>query len=209
MRSLLLLAHRVPVAGSFTLNDLAGGAGRMDEVARAVSTAFTLSNDLRRDTEMTVLFVASPPPSARHIRLVGARLRHLNPDERSTAALLKNALVRSIPLEADVEASPGLVVGPSDPLAELAEFARKPGTLWLTEEGSPLRGSPELAEGFRAILSDPSDPTEPEAELLRSLGVERRSVGPRSLRASQVIDILHNEADLRASSAPRPPEPSP
>jgi len=67
MRRFLILAHRVPTDGQFTLNDLAGGAGRMDEVARAVSTAFTLSNDLRRDTELTVLFVADPPPKARRI----------------------------------------------------------------------------------------------------------------------------------------------
>jgi len=64
VRRFLLLAHRVPPNGAFTLNDLAGGAGRMDEVARAVSTAFTLSNDLRRDTEVSILFVAQPPPVA-------------------------------------------------------------------------------------------------------------------------------------------------
>ncbi|HYA10321.1 MAG TPA: tRNA (pseudouridine(54)-N(1))-methyltransferase TrmY, partial [Thermoplasmata archaeon] len=92
MRRFLLVAHKVPPDGAFTLNDLAGGAGRMDEIARAVSTAFTLSNDLRRDTEMSVLFVAEPPPRARRIELFGAKLKRLNPDERSTAALLKNAL---------------------------------------------------------------------------------------------------------------------
>lgn len=118
MRRFLILAHRVPTDGQFTLNDLAGGAGRMDEVARAVSTAFTLSNDLRRDTELTVLFVADPPPKARRIVLTGARLRFLNPDERSTAALLKNALVRSVDFPRPFESSPGLTVAPTDPAAD-------------------------------------------------------------------------------------------
>ncbi|MGI0052882.1 MAG: tRNA (pseudouridine(54)-N(1))-methyltransferase TrmY, partial [Thermoplasmata archaeon] len=79
LRRFVLLAHRVPVSGAFTLNDLAGGAGRMDEVARVVSTAFTLSNDLRRDTEVEVLFVGEPPPRSRRIRIEGRRVRYLNP----------------------------------------------------------------------------------------------------------------------------------
>ncbi|MGI0156125.1 MAG: tRNA (pseudouridine(54)-N(1))-methyltransferase TrmY, partial [Thermoplasmata archaeon] len=131
MRRFLLLAHRVPVSGNFTLNDLAGGAGRMDEIARAVSTAFTTSNDLRRDTELTILFVAEPPPAARKIEVVGARVRYLNPDERSTAALLKNALVRSASYPREIESSPGLRVSPVDPDEELRAFLRRPGTVWL------------------------------------------------------------------------------
>jgi tRNA (pseudouridine54-N1)-methyltransferase len=201
VRRILLLAHRVPVSGAFTLNDLAGGAGRMDEVARSVSTAFTLSNDLRRDTEMTVLFVAEPPPRARRIRLVGPRLRFLNPDERSTAALLKNALVRSIPAERETEASPGLFVGPVDPEAEVREFAGLPGAFWLTESGSPLRESPLLDGGFAAVLSDPYDPSEAEAALLVSLGLPKLALGPRSIRSSQCLDVLHNEADQREAAA--------
>lgn len=203
MRRFLLLAHRVPVSGAFTLNDLAGGAGRMDEVARFVSTAFTLSNDLRRDTEVEVLFVAAPPPAARRIRLVGSRLRHLNPDERSTAALLKNALVRSIPLDRDLEASPGLTVGPVDPAAALGEFLRSPGALWLTESGRPVGEWRDAGEGFAAVLSDPTEVTEAEAAILAASGVPRVSLGPRTLRASQCADVLHNECDRReAARAP-------
>ncbi|MCI4331005.1 MAG: tRNA (pseudouridine(54)-N(1))-methyltransferase TrmY [Thermoplasmata archaeon] len=210
MRRILLLAHRVPVSGAFTLNDLAGGAGRMDEVARVVSTAFTLSNDLRRDTELTILFEAEPPPAARRIRLSGANLRHLNPDERSTAALLKNALVRSIPLERDVEASPGLIVGPVDPVEALLEFAREPGAFWLTERGVPLRSLVGTGDGFSAILSDPTDPPPEELHRLESTGIPRVSLGPISLRSSQCVDVLHHEFDLRAASraAARPRDPA-
>ncbi|HTT35491.1 MAG TPA: tRNA (pseudouridine(54)-N(1))-methyltransferase TrmY [Thermoplasmata archaeon] len=197
MRRILLLAHRVPVDGAFTLNDLAGGGGRMDEVARAVSTAFTLSNDLRRDVEMWVLFVAAPAPRARRIRLVGDRLRRLNPDERSTAALLKNALVRSVALDRDVESSPGLVVGPVDPLAALKEFLAGPHPLWLEEGGGPIAAALPGATDFSAVLSDPTDPAPAERAVLESAGVPRVSVGPRALRASQCIDLLLAEFDRR------------
>ncbi|HEV2316295.1 MAG TPA: tRNA (pseudouridine(54)-N(1))-methyltransferase TrmY [Thermoplasmata archaeon] len=198
MRRFLILAHRVPVGGAFTLNDLAGGAGRMDEIARCVSTGLTVSNDLRRDTELTILFVASGPPASRRIQVDGSRVRYLNPDERSTAALLKNALVRSIPMEHDVESSPGLVVGPVLPDEALREFLARPGAFWLEERGRPLREHPVPPDGFAAVLSDPTDPTAGELALLEGSGVPRVSAGPRSLRSSQVIDVVHNEFDLRA-----------
>lgn len=197
MRRFLLLAHRVPVDGAFTLNDLAGGAGRMDEVARAVSTAFTLSNDLRRDTEMTLLFVAEPPPRARFIRVTGARLKFLNPDERSTAALLKNALTRSLVADHPIESSPGLVVGPAEPAAELSRFLALSGALWLTEEGTEVGGFDPGSVEFAAVLSDPADPTPEERQRLEDSGVRRVSLGPRSLRCSQCIDVLHSEYDRR------------
>lgn len=195
IRRILLLAHRVPVSGEFSLNDLAGAGGRMDEVARAVSTAFTVSNGLRRDTELTILFVAEPPPRARRIRLRGSGLRYLNPDERSTAALLKNALVRSSTLPHDIEASPGLVVGPVDPATALTEFARQEATVWLTEESAPYVTPASASAGVGAILSDPQDPAPEEAALLGRLGVPRASLGPVHLRASQCIDVLHNRWD--------------
>ncbi len=172
----------------------------MDEVARAVSTSFTLSNDLRRDTEMTLVFAGTDRSPARRIRIDGARLRYLNPDERSTAALLKNALVRSATLDHDVESSPGMVVGPTVPLTELDRALRVPDTVWLTEAGAPLRSHSFLASGISVVLSDPDDPSEAEREILERSGVPRLSVGPKALRTSQVLDILHNECDLRASS---------
>ncbi|MCI4325921.1 MAG: hypothetical protein L3K00_08620 [Thermoplasmata archaeon] len=202
MRQFLLLAHRVPVGGAFTLNDLAGGGGRMDEVARVVSTAFTLSNDLRRDVEVTILYAAEPPPRARRMRLDGRRLKFLNPDERSTAALLKNALVRSAGVDRDVEASPGLVVGPASPREALRAFAEVPGTIWLTETGTPISDSDVPGGSFRAVVSDPTDPTSEEVEILRTAGASARTLGRRSLRSSQCVDALHLLADRAQGDAP-------
>ncbi len=207
MRRFLLLAHRVPPEGGFSLNDLAGGAGRMDEIARAVSTAFTLSNDLRRDTELTVLFSAEPPPKARKIELVGARLRYLNPDERSTAALLKNALVRSAGFARELESSPGLRVSPAEPARELAEFLRRPGAVWLTESGGAWAPSAGPGAEIAAVVSDPYDPGEDERRELEASGVPRWSVGPRSLRTSQVIDLVHHALDVAEASPERAPSP--
>lgn len=202
MRRILLLAHKVPTRGEFTLNDLAGGGGRMDEVARAVSTAFTLSNDLRRDTEMTVLFVADPAPAARKIELVGARLRYLNPDERSTAALLKNALTRAANHPHVFESSPGVRVGPVDAAAALAGFLQHPGVLWLRESGAPIATWRPADGDVAAVVSDPFDPTPEEMAILDGSAALSISVGPRSFRTSQVIDAFQREVDLRPTDPP-------
>jgi tRNA (pseudouridine54-N1)-methyltransferase len=199
-RELLLLVHRVPTDGNFTLNDLAGSGGRMDEVARVLSTALTVSNGLRRDVRVTLLFRAPEPSAERRIVVEGARVRYLNPDERSTAALLKNALVRSVLAEAPVESSPGLTVDRRPALPELAAFLDRPGALWLDEAGDPL---PEagLAPPVAAVLADPSGPAEDERALLEARAVPRRRIGPVSLRSSQVVDVLWNALD-RGEAAP-------
>lgn len=201
MRRFAILVHKVPIDGAFTLNDLAGGAGRMDEVARAVSTAFTVSNDLRRDTEVTLLFAAPNGGIGRRVHVVGARLRYLNPDERSTAALLKNALTRAAEHLTEFESSPGIVIGAADVRAELGRWVNEPGAVWLTETGGPLRTYAWKPPEFFAILSDPFDPTAEEAAVLSGAGLPRVSVGPRSLRTSQVIDVVHAELDQREHEA--------
>jgi tRNA (pseudouridine54-N1)-methyltransferase len=173
----------------------------MDEIARAASTAFTLANDLRRDVELNILFTAEPPPHARRIRMLGERLRYLHPDERSTAALLKNALARSVPRENEIESSPGLWVGPVDPLQQLAEFVRHPDSLWLDETGATLRDFRRELTTFSAVVSDDRNLAEGEIECLEEAHVPRVSVGPRSMRTSQCLDLIHGEFDLREASA--------
>ena len=201
MRRFVILVHKVPITGAFTLNDLAGGAGRMDEIARAVSTAFTISNDLRRDTEVTLLLSAPDGGIGRRIRILGSRIRHLNPDERSTAALLKNALTRAVDHLGEFESSPGLVIAGASPLSELDRLSQEPGAVWLTEEGAPLRSIAWEPPHFFAILSDPFDPTPEEVSVLTAARLPRVSVGPRALRTSQVLDVVQAELDLREAAA--------
>ncbi len=208
MRRFLLLVHRVPVDGEFTLNDLAGAGGRVDEVASVVGAAFLISNALRRDTELTLLF-AHPPERARRIRMVGSRLKFLNPDERSTAALLKNALVRSWTRpDVEMETTPGILVGPGHPEEDLRTFLATPSTYWATEGGRPLRGL-ELPESCGFVVSDPWDPTEVERAILTGSGVPQVALGPLSLRASQCVILLQNALDLRERSAPLNPRDAP
>ena len=48
----IVLGHRAYTTGDFKLDDICGGAGRLDILVRCVNSAFFLSHDLRKDSEI-------------------------------------------------------------------------------------------------------------------------------------------------------------
>jgi len=188
MRRFVVLGHKAPVEPGFTLNDLPGSAGRLDVLCRAIGAGFFLSHDLRRDVEMVLLL-----QNRIQLRLVGDRLKHLNPDERSTAALIQRALER---VEAEeVESTPGFFVSEGS-LPEVLDRLYQVGAhpLVLDEEGEPIE-SVGLPDDPAFFLSDHEDFAEHEAEVLADL--PRVSLGRRPLHASQCITIVHYLLDRR------------
>lgn len=94
-RRFAIIGHDVPCKGDFSLNDLAGGAGRLDVLLRAVNTALFVSHGIREDTQIILHLGGS---GSRRIRFDGGKLRGVHPDERSIAGHVR-AVVRSpIPL---------------------------------------------------------------------------------------------------------------
>ena len=87
MRRFLILGHKAAIEPDFTLNDLPGAAGRIDVLCRAIGATLFLSHGIRRDVETNLLLQDSV-----HVRISGESVKRLNPDERSTAALIKHAL---------------------------------------------------------------------------------------------------------------------
>ncbi len=194
MRRFVILGHKVPLDGGFTLNDLPGSGGRIDVLCRAIGASLFISHGMRRDVE-TVLLIQN----AIQIRIPGDRVRHLNPDERSTAALLQRALQGASPDEA--QTTPGLFASPftlQQCLDRLYQLDAKP--VVLHEHGIPFE-SFRVPEHPAFILSDHLDFTEEEEGTLADL--ERVSLGPTPLHTSQCITIVHylldrQEEDLNA-----------
>lgn len=186
MRHFVLLGHTAPTTPAFTLNDLPGSAGRLDLVCRAIGSAFFLSHDLRRDVEVTLLL-----QDTIEIRLVGERLRRLNPDERSTAALVKCALERINTHK--VESTPGIFVsrGTLEGICDrLTSNNVRP--IVLHEAGRPIEPR-RLPQNPAFILSDHLEFTpEDEATLVE---FPRFSLGKRALHTSQCVTIIHYMLD--------------
>ena len=182
MRRFVLLAHKAPVIPDFTLNDLPGSAGRIDVLCRAIGAAFFLSHDLRRDVEVDLLLQDKV-----QIRLVGERLKRLNPDERSTAALIKHALEKLD--EEEVQSTPGIFVSRRS-LPEMLDRLYQLGAhpIVLHEEGAPIEAA-SIPNDPAFFLSDHQDFSPSDEEALADL--PRVSLGEKALHTSQCITIVH------------------
>jgi tRNA (pseudouridine54-N1)-methyltransferase len=189
MRQLVVLGHDVPTDPEFSLDDIAGGAGRLDVLCRCVNSAFFLSHAIREDVrahlvlrdEFTVTFE-------------GSELRRLNPDERSTAALVRNALderekaIGHMP----VETSPGVSLTRKGFEPLLADLD---GTIvQLHEDGDPVVDV-EPPEDPIFVLSDHHDFEREESALLADAADLRVRLGPERLHADHAITVAHNYLD--------------
>ncbi|MEF8851027.1 MAG: tRNA (pseudouridine(54)-N(1))-methyltransferase TrmY [Haloarculaceae archaeon] len=190
MRQFVVVGHDAPTTPDFSLDDLAGGAGRLDVLCRCVSAALFLSHDVREDVrvhlvladELTVVFD-------------GSAVRRVNPDERSTAALVRDALEerREAIGHVPVETSPGVSLyrfGLATALDRLAD-----GTVvQLHEDGDPVVERPVPTDPV-FVLSDHRDFADSEAELLAEAADDRVRLGPRALHADHAITVAHNYLD--------------
>jgi tRNA (pseudouridine54-N1)-methyltransferase len=192
MRRFVILGHKVPISGDFTLNDLPGSAGRLDVLCRAVGASLFVSHGIRRDTEVVLLIQNSV-----EIRIAGDRVRRLNPDERSTAALLQQALQQAA--DEELQASPGIFVARSSLELTLDGLVRRGAhPVVLHEDGEPL--DPAMLPADPAfVLSDHLDFTDEELRILEEL--PRLSLGPTVLHTSQCITITHYLLDRCAEDA--------
>ncbi len=200
MRVFIVLGHKVPLTPNFSLNDLPGSAGRLDILCRCVTAAFCLSHGIRRD--VTVYLVLQ---NQIVLRLEGASLRHLNPDERSTAALMQKALKafsERTGVERELESTPGIFVA-SGGLTDVLKRVTDEGLTiyWLHERGLPIRQA-QLSRDAAFVLSDHLEFSPEEAAILAAF--PKLSVGPLSLHADHCIVLAHNELDLRFGVASSP-----
>lgn len=188
MRRFVVLTHELSASAEISLDDLPG-AGRLDLLARCVTSALLLSHDIRADVRVHLVV------DGYVVEFDGSALRRLNPDERSTAALIRDALearVEAIGAMA-AEASPGVSIRKGTLVSTLERFDEAT-LVELHEDGRPVvelepPGDPVF------VLSDHCEFTDSEAAALAEAAEERVSLGPRALHADQAITVAHNYLD--------------
>ncbi len=198
MRRFIVVGQQARTARDFPLDDICGAGGRWDLLARCVQSSLFISHDLRRDSEL-VLVLLGPPDAPKAIRVSGDLVRNLNPDERSTAALLSRALDEHLPIGGRwIEALPGIHVARRDLEAVLAEYGDGPIVL-MDEEGSV--DGPDLpshlrdSDGATFVLGDNMGLTEEQLVLIRDKDPIEVRLGPQSLHVDHCIAIVHNILD--------------
>ncbi len=197
MKYFVITGHKAVADGSFKLDDLAGGAGRVDILARCVNSAFVLSHEVRRDTEIH-LVIEGGEGAPKTVRINGDRVRYLNPDERSTASLIRNALLKKIPEGGEAQSSPGVYVSRASFADVVESLSGKGSFVYLKEDGTDVRDF-AFPEDPIFVLGDNRDLTEEEENCLLARNPAKISVGPVSLHADHCMVIVHNEMDRRGA----------
>ncbi|ELZ30335.1 hypothetical protein C475_01332 [Halosimplex carlsbadense 2-9-1] len=191
MRQFVVLGHDAPTTPDFSLDDIAGGAGRLDVLCRCVTSAFFLSHDIREAVRVHLVLADEFT-----VTFDGRELRRLNPDERSTAALVRGALDEREEAigHQPVETSPGVSLTRKGFEPTLDAAARDGAVVQLHEDGDPVVDAEPPADPT-FVLSDHRDFTDREADLLAESADRRVRLGPEALHADHAITVAHNYLD--------------
>jgi tRNA (pseudouridine54-N1)-methyltransferase len=196
LRRFVVLGHRAITSADFKLDDLCGSTGRLDILLRCVNSAFFLSHGVRRDVEITLMLLGEPNPP-KTIRINGTEVKYLNPDERSTAALIRNALLQKG--EGERKCSPGIYVSERDYQEVLSNISKDSQIFYLKEEGEDIRSIMQFPDDCTFVLGDDQDLTETEEEIVMSYDSRKVSLGPISYHADHCITLVNNELDRKGA----------
>jgi len=195
VRRFVVLGHRAITSADFRLDDLCGSTGRLDILLRCVNSAFFLSHGIRRDVEIDLILLGEPNPP-KTVRINGREVKYLNPDERSTAALIRNALLQKG--EGERRCSPGIYVSERSYQEVLSNLSKESKMFYLREDGEDIR-TVSVPEDCTFVLGDDQDLTPAEEEMLMTYEPKKVSIGPISYHADHCITVVNNELDRRAA----------
>lgn len=193
MRNFIIVGHKATTTPNFSLEDIPGTSGRLDILCRSVTAAFVLSHGIRKDVCVYLVLLGGEVPKT--IRLVGETLRHLNPDERTTAALLKKAL--AVPAAPEWAMSTSGIFVRTGGLAEVLADLKDARLIYLREDSAEMhsldaQGKAGGLSGEAAfILGDHTGMTPEEESLIEQAGARVVSLGPTSLHADHCIVLIN------------------
>jgi tRNA (pseudouridine54-N1)-methyltransferase len=188
MRTFIIVGHKATTSPNFSLEDIPGTSGRLDILCRCINAAFVLSHGIRHDVRVLLILCGGEQPKT--ICLRGEDLRHLNPDERTTAALLKKALAIAAGT-AWSRSTSGIFVRTGG-LAEVLSDLKGKRIVYLREDGGNISGNVgNDSEYVTFILGDHMGMTPEEEELILKAGAIVVSIGSISLHADHCIVIMN------------------
>lgn len=195
MRTFIIVGHKAITSPDFSLEDIPGTSGRLDILCRCINSAYVISHGIRKDVCIYLILLGSEMPKT--ICLKGETLRHLNPDERTTAALLKKALALAAAPEWSMSTS-GIFVRTGG-LAEVLQNLKGSNMFYLREDGTDVRSleGTGLSSNAAYVLGDHVGMTTNEEDLIQQAGAKVISIGPTSLHADHCIVLINNELDRR------------
>ena len=206
MRRFAIIGHRAMSQGKLPLNDMAGGAGRMDVLVRALMASLMTSHGFRKDTEVVLHLQGGPGPN-RRIRIDGAAVKGIHAEERSVAGQIAKILKEISPPKGRwIERSKGIWDSRGDLQDTLQDWSDSTiialdangERLWSNDSLIPLESMPlsKIEQTGEEIIVDGidigfilSDDKPLESELPDD--VKLRSLGDVWLQGHMAIAICH------------------
>ena len=190
-RHFAIIGHDALGTGELLLNDLAGGSGRVDVLARAVNTALFISHGIRTDSTITIHLMGGEIP--RRVKFDGRILRGVHPDERSISGHIRSIMKRPVPpIGIWQEASTGILHSGGSVGETLMEWDREGVVAHVLDaEGVGLESERDGPMGF--VLSDHLSFTVEEIAVLK--GCQKVSLGSAWLQGHVCIAIIHHILD--------------
>ncbi len=190
-RRFVLIGRHASSTEDFSLDDLPTSGGRMDIIARCIRAVFLLADGIRRNARMDIVLLGgeSAPTT---LRIDGAAVRFLRPDERRLAGHIRHVLGVSALSDGLEIVAPGIQrarMGLSEALTPWFQ-----PTYVLDQGGIDLREL-DLRSDATFVLGDHTGLTEEELCWLCDKGATRVSLGPVPIHAEDAIAVVHNEID--------------
>ena len=191
MREFIYYSKNAVTAGNMIRDNLMQ-AGRMDIVCNVIISAFFISNEMRDDVKLHLIF-DGPPNAPRH--LVFESNQDMPLSKKDVAGLIKKLLYKSSDCEGLKEVAPGCLIEKKSFEALVKELDSDGKDVYLLSgKGKDIR---ELSFGDNAvfIIGDHDGFPKDKQKFLKK--IDGVSVGPKVLFASQVFVLIHNEIDRK------------
>ena len=192
MREFVYYSRSAVTAGNMIKDNLMQ-AGRMDIVCNVIISVFFISNKMRDDVKLHLVF-DGPPHAPRHLVLESNEEMPIS--KKNVAGLIKRMLYKSPTTEGLLEVFPGASIEKKS-FEKLIKALDKDGkdVLLLDGKGVDVREA-DLNKQPVFIIGDHEGFPKDKKRFLKS--IDKISVGPEVLFASQVVTILHNEVDRKS-----------
>lgn len=189
MREFIYYSKSAVTAGNFIKNDLMK-AGRMDIVCNVIISVFFISNKMRDDVKLHLIF-DGPPNAPRHLVLESNQEMPIS--KKNIAGLVKKILYKSPDKEGLKEIMPGCSAEKKSFEHLVNELDKEGKNVFLLDgKGEDIRDL-ELKGNEVYIIGDHEGFPKDKKKFIKR--IDKISVSPKILFASQVMTIIHNEID--------------
>jgi len=195
MRHFVYYSAKARTTGNF--DDLMK-AGRMDIACQIVIMAFFISNQIRNNVKLHLVF-SGPPDPTKHIDMFpGKKLSEDSEHDiskKDVAGLIKKLLYK-YKQGVKNEVMPGYWIEKKSFIEVLKELGKNKTIFLLDKKGEDIRNV-EIEKDPVFVLGDQEGIPKHEMKKLKGLDIRKVSVGNQMYFASQALTIVQNELDRR------------